>query len=661
MASTGAIKAGRAFVEIGTDNSPLIKGLKRSTRLLNDYASRAASIGTKMVATGAALLTPVFMAISAGSDMQETMNKFNVVFADNAKAVKAWGDEYGDQVGRSKRQIADFLASNQDLLVPMGFEPGAAEQMSKDITKLSVDLASFNNKQDADVLNDLQAALTGSGEVMKKYGVIVSEAAVKQELMNMQLNPKTVAEAQKAQARWNIILRGTTAAQGDAARSANSWANQEKALAATIEDVSGEIGEKLLPVVTPLLTMFKDGVKTVGSFIAANAGIVFAVAGAGAALITLGGAVLGVALALKVLAIGFGFVTTVLGAVLSPVGLLIGGLAAIVYYSGIGGEALNWLTERFGFLGEFAKETFGFIKAALNAGEFKLAAQLLWASIKYVWYRGTNDILDNLGEWKKFFLDIWHGAIDNASSYFIESWASLQTAWVEITTFFADSWSLAMTSAKNAYIDLAAFIAKQKLELEFGDTSGDKQKEFAKKIALAAVDEQAELRKRTNTSERDNTISQRMKESENELKRIEDDRKKAQDGEGFWQGSDRRQRELDQAREERQRRLAETGEEIKALRNEISLLPKPEDTALGQSAASGAAGVKKAPGFQATKVGTGGDGPVNLRSETGIKLIADLINQSGQDRSLTELETQTGYLGDVARILNDRLLKTGRV
>ena len=48
--------------------------------------------------------------------------------------------------------------------------------------------------------------------VMKKYGVIVSEAAVKQELLNQGIDPKTASDQQKVQARMNIIMAGTTAA-----------------------------------------------------------------------------------------------------------------------------------------------------------------------------------------------------------------------------------------------------------------------------------------------------------------------------------------------------------------------------------------------------------------------------------------------------------------
>jgi len=138
-------------------------------------------------------------AIKKASDYQEVMSKFETVFGDRTSEVKAWGDEFANQVGRSKTQTAQFLAGAQDLFIPLGFEPGAAEQMSKTVTGLAVDLASFNNMADEDVMRDLQAAMTGSGETMKKYGVIVSEAAVKQELLNQGLDPKVASDQQKVQ------------------------------------------------------------------------------------------------------------------------------------------------------------------------------------------------------------------------------------------------------------------------------------------------------------------------------------------------------------------------------------------------------------------------------------------------------------------------------
>ena len=162
------IKAGGAYVELTLKNSKFLRGLRNSSERLKAFGTGITRIGARITALAAAPIAVFAGAIKSASDLEETMNKFNVVFGENATEVKAWGDGFANEVGRSKKQIADFMGNTQDLLVPLGFEPGAATDMSKQITGLSIDLASFNNMQDADTLRDLHAALTGSGEVMKK-------------------------------------------------------------------------------------------------------------------------------------------------------------------------------------------------------------------------------------------------------------------------------------------------------------------------------------------------------------------------------------------------------------------------------------------------------------------------------------------------------------
>ena len=169
----GAIRAGRAFVEIFADNTRLIRGLRTAQRRLRNFGGSVRSMGAQLLGIGGIAAAPLAAAVNAASELEETMNKFNVVFGANAAAVKSWGDDFAGQVGRSKTQIADFLASTQDLFVPLGFDPQQATEMSKSVTGLAIDLASFNEKvSDQQALDDLQAALTGSGEVMKKYGVV---------------------------------------------------------------------------------------------------------------------------------------------------------------------------------------------------------------------------------------------------------------------------------------------------------------------------------------------------------------------------------------------------------------------------------------------------------------------------------------------------------
>jgi hypothetical protein len=147
-------------------------------------------------------------------------------------------------------QIVEFMADSQALVMPIGFKDDQAVEMSKQLTNLAVDLASFNNMADADVLRDLHAALVGSSETMLKYGVIANEAAVKQELLNMAIKPDDATNQDKVMARYNLILRGTVEAQGDATRTANSLTNMMKRLWGIVSDVAVEVGGALIPALS---------------------------------------------------------------------------------------------------------------------------------------------------------------------------------------------------------------------------------------------------------------------------------------------------------------------------------------------------------------------------------------------------------------------------
>lgn len=258
MANSRSLKAGDAFIRFSLSDGRIkkqLKNLQRRFTAIGAGLQKLAGIGLKV---GVGIAAGMALPVKAASDLQETMGKFNTVFGANSKAIKAWGDNFAGEVGRSRGEVAGFLAGMQDLFVPLGFASTEAEGLSKQVTKLAVDLASFNNKSDADTIRDLQAALTGSGEVMKKYGVIVSEAAVKQQLLNTGIDPKKATEQQKVQARLNIIMAGTTAAQGDAVRTAGSFANQLKRAKGSIIDFAAAIGQPLLAPLAKLLEWFSD-------------------------------------------------------------------------------------------------------------------------------------------------------------------------------------------------------------------------------------------------------------------------------------------------------------------------------------------------------------------------------------------------------------------
>ncbi len=195
MPSARTDRAGGAFVELYTKNGPLYAGLAaaQEARGLRIRRYEAGPNCAPLHGHG----PPLALAIKAGSDMEETMNKFNVVFGTNAEKVKAWGDEYAAQVGRSKQQIADFLAGSQDLFVPMGFDAASARANQQDLNHAGRGPGQLqqHGRRRRPAGPPRRHDRLGRGD--EKYGVILSQTAVDQELLNKGMDAKAATEQQE--------------------------------------------------------------------------------------------------------------------------------------------------------------------------------------------------------------------------------------------------------------------------------------------------------------------------------------------------------------------------------------------------------------------------------------------------------------------------------
>ncbi len=193
--------------------------------------------------------------VNAASDLEEVTSKFNVVFAGQQQLVNQWATTLIDSYAMSTKEAKEYLAAIQDLLVPMGLNAKEAAKMSFEVVKLSADLGSFNNMRTADVMRDIQSALVGNFETMKKYGVVLNATSVQQRALaeGFASTKRELTAADKALAAFLIMLEDTKAAQGDMIRTADSYANTLKRFNARIEDITATIGEKFLPIATDFL------------------------------------------------------------------------------------------------------------------------------------------------------------------------------------------------------------------------------------------------------------------------------------------------------------------------------------------------------------------------------------------------------------------------
>jgi hypothetical protein len=205
--------------------------------------------------------------IKAASAAEETQNKFEVVFGKQTKAAERWADELGEAVGRSTTTLKKYMAGLQDIFVPIGYGREQAFEMSKAITKLGLDIASFNDKADADVLNNLSSALTGMHRTVRRYGIIILNTTLNQELMNMGIERgiTDATEMEKVQARLNLIFKMSVDAQGDLIRTGDSYANQLKRLTENVLSLKVALGEKLLPAATEVVKILNNYVDIIDS------------------------------------------------------------------------------------------------------------------------------------------------------------------------------------------------------------------------------------------------------------------------------------------------------------------------------------------------------------------------------------------------------------
>jgi hypothetical protein len=193
--------------------------------------------------------------INRASDAYEMISKAQVVFGASFDSTKAKIDGFAASTGRSKYALLDMAAGVQDTFVPLRFARDVAAGMSSDLVQLAIDVGSFNNASETDVMDNFKAALVGQTEAVRKYGIVINDATMNQELMSMGIakGVKAATQQQIVQARLNLLYKGSSDAQGDATRTAGSWANQTRALQSIWTDFTTDIGLKVLPIITPLL------------------------------------------------------------------------------------------------------------------------------------------------------------------------------------------------------------------------------------------------------------------------------------------------------------------------------------------------------------------------------------------------------------------------
>lgn len=227
-----------------------VEGVAGGSRL-RGLASMSALLKGGGIAIGAGVAANQIAGLSAAaSDLNEEVSKSRQVFGGSSAAVESWARTTASAMGIARKDALAATGTFGNLFNTVGVGDAKAADMSRALVQLAADLASFNNAAPTDVLDAIRSGLIGEAEPLRRYGVLLSEARVQQLAMadTGKTNAKALTDQEKALARYQIIMRDTSSAQGDFTRTSDGLANQQRILKARLADARVELGERLLPV-----------------------------------------------------------------------------------------------------------------------------------------------------------------------------------------------------------------------------------------------------------------------------------------------------------------------------------------------------------------------------------------------------------------------------
>lgn len=248
--------------------------VESSVKSLKSMATKAlGAIGLTLSIAG--ISSAIKDCVSLASEAEEMENKFDVVFGNIREDVDAWAEDYADAIGRNKNDIKTYLSDQQNLLVGFGMTREAGAELSKQMTSLALDLASFGNLDETVAVNAMTKAVMGESEAAKTLGAVLNDTTRAQAMYDLGLSGSynELDQLTKMQVNYQAILSQSPDAIGDCERSLDSYQSTMRRFQSKLKEVKTLVGQFFLPVFQKVisfgaqgLTVLRDGVQKLNDF-----------------------------------------------------------------------------------------------------------------------------------------------------------------------------------------------------------------------------------------------------------------------------------------------------------------------------------------------------------------------------------------------------------
>lgn len=255
---------GNAFAKLPPQLSKVVTQANRVTaaneRQKKSYMSLSSQMNSFMrnmakLVSLKAIATYLGNAAEKFNSYYEAANLFGVSMKGLTGEASTFINKMETLLGIDPTEAMNNMATIQSLTTSFGLASDKAYVLSKNLTQLGYDLASLKNIPVAESFTKIQAAISGELEPIRRLGVDISNARLQQELLNLGYSQSvsTLSQADKAVLRYIAIMKQTTDAQGDFARTLSSPANMIRILQAQLNSLARAVGSLLYPALKSIL------------------------------------------------------------------------------------------------------------------------------------------------------------------------------------------------------------------------------------------------------------------------------------------------------------------------------------------------------------------------------------------------------------------------
>lgn len=250
---------GAVDFELLLNSNPFNKGLKDTTNTIKSSGieNSLKKIGKLALAAFSVKAIVNFSkeCIDLGSDLTEVQNVVDVTFGSLNTEVNKFAENAITQFGLGQTVTKKYVGTFGAMAKAFNFSNKEALAMSETLTGLTGDVASFYNLSSDEAYTKLKSVFTGETETLKDLGVVMTQNALDQYALANGYGKTTskMSEQEKVALRYKFVLDKLNIANGDFARTSDSWANQTRVLSLRFNELKATLGQGFINIFTPIV------------------------------------------------------------------------------------------------------------------------------------------------------------------------------------------------------------------------------------------------------------------------------------------------------------------------------------------------------------------------------------------------------------------------